>query len=84
MVQDLSGIVEHATFGGLHNLLKRHVLVLRALDGSVKVVDVSLKVFPMVEAYRLLADDGLQGVCLIRQLDKLVFHDSCVLMWAQR
>ena len=80
VVQDLSRIVEDTPFGGLDNLLQRHVGVFRAFDGGVQVVDIALQVFPMVEANRLLADDGLQSVCLIRQLNELVFHDDYVVM----
>ena len=77
VVEDLTGIVEHATIGSLHDFLKRHFGVLRAFDEAVEVVYVCIQMFTVVKTKSFLADDGFERVGLVRQLDQFVFfHDD--------
>ena len=75
VIQDLSGIVEHASVGGFHNFFQRHFLKLSAFDKTVQVVDIGLQMLAMVEAQRFLADNRLQSVCLVGQFYQFVFHN---------
>lgn len=69
VVEDLTGIVEHATSGLLHNLLQRKVLESRTCNEFVEVVDIALEVLAVVEFECLGTDDGCQCVFSVWKFD---------------
>ncbi len=73
VVQDLAGVVED----GLRffrcaqndNLLKCHRFVFGACDELIEIVHVALQVLPVVEFQSARADDGLQPVRRVREVN---------------
>ncbi len=76
VVENLTGVVEDGG-GGLasagrldHDVLKRHRFVLGAGNELVQVVDVGLEVLSVVEADSAGADDGIERIVRIWELDE--------------
>ena len=80
VVEDLTGIVEDAAFGLLHNFLQRHRLERRAGNELVEVVHVALEVLAVVEFEGLGADHGRQSVDFVGEGDYIhLFTVYCLL-----
>ena len=62
MVQNLTGIVEHAPGRFLNNLLQGHRLKLGSGDELIQIIHIALQVLAMVERERAGGNDGLQRV----------------------
>ena len=81
VVQDLAGVVEDGLAGRPfdrlrdrpgrlgHNILQRHRLELRAGDEFIEVVHIALQVLPVVEFQGACANDGLQPVQRVREVN---------------
>ena len=72
VVEDLAGVVEDGALAAADDLLQRLRLERRAGDQAVEVVHIALQVLAMVELDRAGADDRLQGIGRVGELNKLV------------